>query len=218
VVADAKYEELREADVPAAFLPFMQMPAGTEPVSAGYESNFANAIQVRVSGNTADLAARMRQTLAAMLPELTVLRVEALSDQVGETLRQDRAVVTLAVAFGVLALTLTCVGLYGLMAYLVQRRTKEIGIRMALGADHGLVVRMVVRQALTHAAAGIVLGVPAAFAAVRLIRNQLYGVNPADPTNAALAAVVLIACLAFAGYLPARRAARIDPVRTLRQD
>jgi predicted permease len=218
VVADAKYDELRAAEGPAAFLPFMQMPPGTEPNSGGYESNFANAIQVRVSGDAPDVAARIRQTLAAMVPELTVLRVDTLSDQVGETLRQDRAVVTLAVAFAVLALTLTCVGLYGLMAYLVQRRTKEIGIRMALGADHGLVVRMVVRQALTHAGAGILLGVPAAFAAVRVIRNQLYGVNPSDPANAALAAAVLIACLALAGYLPARRAARIDPVRTLRQE
>ena len=218
VVADAKYVEPREAEGPAAFLPFMQMPPGSQPRSAGYQSNFANVMQVRISGDAADVAARVRQTLAEMLPELTVLRVDTLSNQVGETLRQDRALVALAVAFGLLALTLTCVGLYGLMAYLVQRRTKEIGIRMALGADHGLVVRMVVRQALAHAGTGILLGVPAAFVAVRLIRNQLYGVNPADPTNAALAAVVLIACLALAGYLPARRAARIDPVRTLRQD
>ena len=83
---------------------------------------------------------------------------------------------------------------------------------------HRLVVRMVVWQALAHAGTGILLGVPAAFVAVNLIRNRLYEVNPADPTNAGVAAVLLIACLALAGYLPARRAARIDPVRTLRQE
>ncbi len=218
VVADAKYDEPRAQQEPAAFLPFMQMPASTSAVSAGYQSNFANTIAVRVSGDMTAVAARVRQTLAGMQPQLPVLRAETLSDQVGETLRQDRALVTLALAFGLLALALTCVGLYGLMAYLVQRRTKEIGIRMALGADHGLVVGMVVRQALAQVGSGVLIGVPAAFIAVRVIRNQLYGVNPADPTHAAFAALVLIGCLAAAGYLPARRAARIDPVRTLRQD
>jgi predicted permease len=218
VVADAKYDEPREAQGPAAFLPFMQMPPDQSLTSAGYRSNFVNAIEVRASGDTTEVARRVRQTLAEVLPQLPVLRVETLSNQVGDTLRQDRALVALAAAFGVLALALTCIGLYGLMAYLVQRRTKEIGIRMALGADHGSVIRMVVRQALAHAGAGILIGVPAALVAVRLIRGQLYGVNPADPTNALFATAVLIACLAIAGYVPARRAARIDPVQTLRQD
>ena len=218
VVADAKYDEPREAQGPAAFLPFMQMPPNEPATSAGYQSNFANVIEIRVSGDAADVAARVRDALAQIQPQLPVLSVETLSDQVGATLRRDRALVVLAGAFGVLALALTCIGLYGLMAYLVQRRTKEIGIRMALGADYGVVVRMVVRQALTQVGTGVLIGVPAAFVAIRLMRSQLYEVSAADPTNAAFAAIVLIVCLGLAGYLPARRAARIDPIRTLRQD
>ncbi len=113
-----------------------------------------------------------------------------------------------------MALVLSCVGLYGLMAYLVQRRTSEIGIRIALGARIG----MVIREALAQSAAGIVVGIAMTFVATRLIASQLYGVNPADPQNATAAASILIACLAVAGYLPARRASRIDPIRAQRQE
>jgi len=147
-------------------------------------------------------------------PGLPLLRIETLSDHVGQTLRQERSVAVLASFFGFVALVLSCVGLYGLMAYLVQRRTSEIGIRIALGARIG----MVIREALAQSAAGIVVGIAMTFAATRLIASQLYGVNPADPQNATAAASILIACLAVAGYLPARRASRIDPIRAQRQE
>ena len=144
-------------------------------------------------------------------PGLPLLRIETLSDHVGQALRQERSVAVLASFFGFLALVLSCVGLYGLMAYLVQRRTSEIGIRIAL-------IGMVIREVLAQSAAGIVVGIATTFAATRLIARQLYGVNPADPQNATAAASILIACLAVAGYLPARRASRIDPIRALRQE
>lgn len=151
-------------------------------------------------------------------PGLPLLRIETLSDHVGQTLRQERSVAVLASFFGLVALVLSCVGLYGLMAYLVQRRTSEIGIRIALGARRGVVIGMVIREALAQSAAGIVVGIAMTFVATRLIASQLYGVNPADPQNATAAASILIACLAVAGYLPARRASRIDPIRAQRQE
>jgi len=151
-------------------------------------------------------------------PGLPLLRIETLSDHVGQTLRQERSVAVLASFFGFVALVLSCVGLYGLMAYLVQRRTSEIGIRIALGARRGVVIGMVIREALAQSAAGIVVGIAMTFVATRLIASQLYGVNPADPQNTTAAASILIACLAVAGYLPARRASRIDPIRAQRQE
>jgi ABC-type antimicrobial peptide transport system permease subunit len=128
----------------------------------------------------------------------------------------DQAVATLAAFFGLLALT--SVGLYGLLAYLVQRRTSEIGIRMALGARRGMVVGMVIRDALGHATVGILMGIPITFAVTRLMAHQLYGVRSADPATTSAAVLLLIGCLAVAAYLPARRASRIDPIRGLRQD
>jgi len=113
---------------------------------------------------------------------------------------------------------LACVGLYGLMAYLVQRRTKEIGIRIALGVPRGAVIRMVMREALEQVVVGILVGMPMAFAVTQLIASQLYDVSPSNPTYAATAALVLIVGVTLAGYAPAYRASRTDPIRALRQE
>jgi ABC-type antimicrobial peptide transport system permease subunit len=160
----------------------------------------------------------VRRTIAEIDPALPVLRVETLSDHIGEALRQDRVVATLATLFALLALVLTSVGLYGLMAYFVQRRTSEIGIRMALGAASRAVIGLVIGDAFAQTAAGIAIGIPIAFGFTRVLASQLYGVSPWDPQYTASAALVLIACLAAAAYLPARRASQIDPIRTLRQE
>src|SRR5262249_6086777 len=158
-----------------------------------YRSNFIGAIEVRSAGDPAEIAAVVRRTLKESEPDLPILRIETLSERIEQTLSQDRTVATLATAFGLLALALTSIGLYGLMAYLVQRRTSEIGIRMALGADRGAVVGLIVREALAQAAVGIAVGIPAAFVVLRLIASQLYGVSPSDPQHAVVAAVVLVA-------------------------
>jgi predicted permease len=218
VVENAKYEDPREDARPMIFLPLLQMKPGEPTASSEYRSNFINAIEVRSAGDPGEIAGLVRRTLTDIDPGLPLLRIETLSDHVEQTLRQERSVAVLASFFGFLALALTCVGLYGLMAYLVQRRTGEIGIRIALGARRGTVIVMVIREALAQSAAGIVVGTAMTFAATRLIASQLYGVNPADPQSATAAALILIVCLGVAGYLPARRASRIDPIRALRQE
>ena len=218
VVENAKYDSPREDPRPMAYLPLLQMSPHQPQASSDYQSNFVNAIEVRSAGDAAEIASLIRRTLAEIDPGLPVLRAATLSDHVSQMLRQEQTIATLAACFGALALGLSCIGLYGLMAYMVQRRTSEIGIRIALGARRGAVVRLVIREALAQAAAGILIGVPIAFAATRLIANQLYGVSAGDPQYAAAAAIVLVAALGAAGYLPSRRASRIDPIRALHQE
>jgi predicted permease len=218
VVESAKYEDAREQLRPMVFLPFFQMRPDASPTSSAYRSNFIGAIEVRTSGDPGALAQMVRQTVAAIDPAVPVFRVDTLTDHVQQVLVQERATAALAVVFGVMALVLTCIGLYGLMAYLVERRTSDIGIRMALGADRGAVVRMIVREALVQAFAGIVIGIPIAVAMMRLMASQLFGVSAADPRSATAAAAALTMCLAIAAYLPARRASLIDPIRALRTE
>jgi predicted permease len=218
VVENAKYDTPREEQRPMAYLPLLQMSPRQPQTSSDYQSNFVNAIEIRFAGDPTEIATLVRHTLAEIDPGLPVLRAATLSDHVSQMLRQEQTIATLAACFGMLALGLSCIGLYGLMAYLVQRRTSEIGIRIALGARRAAVVRLVIREALAQAAVGIVIGVPIAFAATRLIANQLYGVSPGDPQYVAAAAVVVVAALAAAAYLPSRRASRIDPIRALHQE
>jgi ABC-type antimicrobial peptide transport system permease subunit len=120
--------------------------------------------------------------------------------------------------FGVLALLLACVGLYGVMGHAVSRRTNEIGIRMALGAKSQSILWMVLRETLILVVAGIAIGVPVALSAARLVSTQLYGLSAADPLTLAAAVTLLIAVAALAGYLPARRASRVDPMVALRYE
>jgi predicted permease len=218
VVENTKYSSPREQPRPMAFLPLLQVRANESASSGNYQSNFINAIEVRSSGDPMLVAGLVQRTLAEIAPDLPVLRVDTLSEQIGGTVSQERAIARLAVLFGSLALVLTCVGLYGLMAYLVQRRTKEIGIRIALGVPRGAVIRMVMREALEQVVVGILVGMPMAFAVTQLIASQLYDVSPSNPTYAATAALVLIVGVTLAGYAPAYRASRTDPIRALRQE
>src|SRR5439155_15745844 len=138
--------------------------------------------------------------------------------QIDEMLVQERMFAKLTSAFGLLALVLACVGLYGIMAYAVVRRTNEIGIRMALGAERRLILTMVMREVALLVAAGTAIGVPMAIAATRLVASALFGISPTDPATLATATVIMLAVAAGAGYLPARRASRVDPMVALRYE
>jgi macrolide transport system ATP-binding/permease protein len=217
IVEDAKYQEAREPAYATFFLPFGQQSKDPKLSWLVY-SQYAGDIELRVAGKRENLETEVRRALAEVDPNLTVLDMVSMNEQLARNFNQDRLISRLAGLFGLLALILACVGLYGVTAYSVARRTSEIGIRMALGADRTSVVGLVLRGALVQLGLGLAIGIPAALAGGRLLAAQLYGVKSYDPVILGLAAVVLAACALLAGFVPARNAASIDPMRALRTE
>jgi predicted permease len=217
VVANAKYDSPREEIIPMAFFPMLQDKSSDMPRSTD-RSSFINVIEVRAAEHPESVAASVRRVLAEIDPNLPVLHVDTVSNDIRLTLNQDNVIAALATFFGVVALVLSCLGLYGLMAHTVQRRTNEIGVRMALGARRLSVIRMVIVEALAKGLVGVAIGVPAAFAATRLVANQLYEVSSNNPKYYVGAALILLLCATAAACPPALRAARIDPLRALRYE
>jgi len=160
----------------------------------------------------------VKRALADVDPNLTVTTVRTLQEQVDRSFDQQRAVASLAGLFGIVALALAAIGLYGVTAYSVAQRTNEIGIRMALGADRSNVVGMVLQSAFRRVIVGLVLGLPLAVGAGRLLAAQLYGVKFWDPFALGVAAAALGACALVAAIIPAARAASIAPMNALRTD
>jgi ABC-type antimicrobial peptide transport system permease subunit len=160
----------------------------------------------------------VRRTLANINPDLTMISFKSLDYQVADNFNQERLISRLTGLFGLLALALASVGLYGITAYSVARRTGEIGLRMALGANRHDVVVMVLRRAILLVALGLAIGIPVALVGGRLMRIQLYGVQTYDPLTIAGAVLALSAFAALAGFIPARRAASIEPMNALRQE
>jgi ABC-type antimicrobial peptide transport system permease subunit len=158
----------------------------------------------------------LKHALAAADPNLTLTTVRRLREQVERSFDQQRAVSSLAGLFGIVALALAAIGLYGVTAYTVAQRTNEVGIRMALGADRATVVVMVLRGAFRRVLLGLILGLPLAVGAGYLLSAQLYGVRFWDPLALAVGAVSLAVCAFVAAILPALRAASISPIRALR--
>ena len=175
-------------------------------------------LAVRVEGPPLAMAQRIREELRAIDPELPILRIYTVDQQLEQVLVKDRMLAGLAVSLCVLVVALACLGLYGVIAYTVERRTAEIGTRLALGATRGAVLAMVLREGLTLVLSGIVIGVPAAFAAARLIASRLYGIGAHDPLTLTGAALLLLCVAALAGFVPARRASSIDPMVALRYE
>jgi predicted permease len=206
VAKDAKFGSLTEDAKPIAFYPYEQVP--------DVLGNFV----VRFSGPPSAVVPQVRQTIKQINRNLPIDDVVSLSDHIGRSLVQQKLIARLASFFGLLALLLACVGLYGVMSYGVARRTNEIGIRMALGAQGRSVLWLVLREALVLVVIGLVVGVLASLALTKTAESLLYQLKPNDPLTIALATFALTAVALVAGYLPARRAARVDPMIALRDE
>ncbi len=209
VVGDVKTEDAREKQEPAVYRPILQIAD-----EAAYTVN----IQLRTTGDPNSFAQPARQIINSVDDKIPIFGVTTLDDQVHGTLQQDRLIAQLVSFFGALALMLACIGLYGVMAHGVARRTNEIGIRMALGARGGNIAWMILRETMTLVLLGLVIGVPTALFAARFISAQLFGLQPADPTALIGAGLVLTLVALLAGYVPARRASRVNPLNALRYE
>ncbi len=219
VVADAKYNNPREPVRSMYFRPLNQQMDGlTVPnfVMAEGRSLYINSVTLRFDRAPQGLDAMVRRTLESINPNLTVIDLNSLDYQVAGNFTQERLIARLTTLFGVLALVLASVGLYGITSYQVARRTSEIGLRMALGADRRDVVKMVLRGALLQAGVGLVIGIPLALGAARWMTSQLYQVRSYDPLSLLTAVVVLLLSATVAGFVPARRASLIEPMEALR--
>jgi ABC-type antimicrobial peptide transport system permease subunit len=160
----------------------------------------------------------VREQVRRLDPNIPMVEMRTIDAQISRSLTTERLVASLSAVFGGLATVLAMIGLYGVMAFTVARRTREIGIRVALGALQGDVIRMVMREVLLLIGVGIAVGIPLALALGGLIRSQLYGLNPHDPATVIASTVALAILAAFAGFIPARRASRTDPMQSLRND
>jgi len=206
IVHDSKYNDLRQDTKPLFYLPIRQMP---RPLSS---------IEVRTSEPLSVIAGQVHQAVAEVTKDIMIRRVVSLSDQVDQSLAADRLVMRLCSFFGILALLLACVGLYGVMSYTMAQRTGEVGIRMALGANKRAVISMVLGDTLWMVLAGVVVGSLLAFGATRFLSSFIFGLTTTDPETIVLAVLLLLAAATLAAYVPARRAARVDPTVALRHE
>ncbi len=207
VVKDIKYTNLRDEIPPQAYVPYA---AGRHPSGV--------TVYMRTVAAPNPLMAIVRQKVHALDPNLPVYDIRTTDEQISLSLRNERLIASLSSLFGVLATLLAVIGLYGVMAYTVARKTREIGIRMALGAIQGNVIWMVMKEVLLLVAIGVLVGLPTAIGLSSLVRNQLYGLAPHDPATLAAATLALLFVACFAGFIPALRASRIDPTRALRYE
>jgi len=200
------------------FVPMTQRPASWKtPIDRDW-SIFAGAIVIETERPMNDMERLTQATLAAINPNLTVVKFQTFNQQIADGFNDERLIARLTMLFGALALLLAAIGLYGVTAYTVARRTPEIGIRMAVGAERGGVITMVMRGAIIQIVLGLAIGTPIALVCVRFVKSQLYEITSADPTIVIGATAILAAAACIAGIIPARRAASIDPVQALRTE
>jgi ABC-type antimicrobial peptide transport system permease subunit len=204
LVADSKYNNLREQPIPMVFLPYRQFPS-----IAGM------TFELRT---TSEASALERSIRGQVERDLTIANITTIDRQIDESLRPERMIATLVSLFGLVALLLAAVGLFGVVNYSVARRTNEIGIRMAIGAKPREMLQMVLREAVWLVVCGLAVGIPTALAAGRLTGSLLFGVTATDPYTLTAAIAVLLTTALIAAFLPAYRASRVDPLTTLRHE
>lgn len=220
VVKDMRYMtyDYKEPIRPMYWLPEAQTVQYDDPAYASGEiwSHYLYNIAIWAPGNPPGMEDRVRKALASIDPNFVLYGVDPYTNVVSADFQQENMIATLTTLFGVLGLILAAVGLYGVMAYTVEQRTSEIGVRMALGADRRQVMKMVLRGAFSQIGIGLALGIPAAVGAGQLMKNQLFGVKAWDPTMLLLAALMLALAALLASAIPARRAAGVEPMTALR--
>ena len=207
VSADAKYDQLQEDPPPTFYTLYRQ---------AKQEQFITYTIKTQLS--PAAILPALRNAVQSIDKDLPLRDIRTQTEQIEASISEERLFATLTASFGILALILACIGIYGIMAYNVARRTNEIGVRMALGARARQVLWMILRESSSLALFGIAIGLAAAFGLTRFIRTMLYGLQPTDPATFIPAALLLLTIAIAAGYGPARRASRVDPMQALRHE
>jgi predicted permease len=206
VVADARVNDIREEAPPIIYFAIAQNPGNID------------GLEVRTEADPTWIAAQARQVVTDVDPRIPIVSIATLNQQVQDNLAQPRLIARLTTIFGLLALSLACLGLYGVMSYSTERRTGEIGIRLALGSTRQMVLRLVIWEALRLAGCGVIVGLALSIAAMHLAASFLFGLSPDDPPTIALATSILILTAAIAGFIPAWRAANINPIQALRTE
>jgi ABC-type antimicrobial peptide transport system permease subunit len=222
VTKDMRYltYDYRDPVRPMFWVPEAQTVQYDDPafVSGEIWSHYLYNIVIWAPGNPPGMEERVRKALASVDPNLVLYEVDPYTKVLSADFQQENMIATLTTLFGVLGLLLAAVGLYGVMAYMVEQRTSEIGVRMALGADRGSVVKMVLRGAFSQVGIGLALGIPAAVGAGMLMSRQLFQVKPWDPVMLSVATLLLALAALLASVIPARRAAGVEPMVALRNE
>ena len=220
IVEDAEYSNPKQPNVPTFFLPLLQQEKYSDSAEdlEQASSKYIRDIELHVQGNPEAYKDRVRRALDELNPNLGVISTRSLQQQISRNFSYSRMLAWLMAGYGILALLLAAVGLYGVASYSVARRTNEIGIRMALGADRGNVMRLVLRTAISPIFLGLAIGIPLSLATARALASQLYGVKSYDPAIFLAAIAVLGLAAVVASFVPARRAASIDPMQALRME
>jgi predicted permease len=207
VIPDRKYRDLRETPPAQAYFPYLE----------GVHFRFMN-IYLRTQADPRQVEDELLERMRQFDPHVPVVGLQTMNEQIGISLRTERLVASLSGVFGGLATLLAVIGLYGVMAYVVMRRTREIGIRIALGASRSNVIAMVMREVFLLIGAGLATGIALALALADLIRSQIYGLNPRDPLTFIGSVIVRTVAAGLAGFIPALRASAVDPTTALRQE